>query len=283
MRFVLLVVLLVFSKAFSITIYTTVKPLADIVREATGEEVYYLIPPSMSIHNYEFKPSQLIKVYKSSLFLYIGSGEPDLKGIIESLPKEKKVKIIDIPGLTLIENDKEEVHENHSHAVHPALWLNPENAKKIASYIANILIEKNPGKRKIYQTNLNNFLKKIDRIKKYGLEKFSKLRNKNFISYHYTWPYFTDYFGLNYIGVIEMGHGREPTPKHLLRIINIINENKIKTIFAAVQFYNKKYINIIQKYTKVRVVFLDPFGIDKASYYLMLKTIIDKIYDGLYQ
>jgi len=55
-----------------------------------------------------------------------------------------------------------------------------------------------------------------------------------------------------------MGHGREPTPKHLIKIINLIKKHRIRSIFASVQFYNKKYITLIKNQANITVVFLDP-------------------------
>ena len=250
-------------------IVTTVKPIADIISAVEGEKVGYLIPPGASPHVYEFRISQLKKAYKADLFVFLGTGEPKLTGLLESIPKNKKIKVIDIPNLKLLKDEDGDIH--------PALWLDPDNARVIAEYITKKLSEIDPVNKKVYQQNLQKFLKQIKEIKEYGKNKFNKLPDKKFISYHYAWPYFTKAFGLEYIGVIEMGHGREPTPQHLLKIIYLIKKYKIPAIFAAKQFYNPRYTKLIIDQTGVKVVFLDPFGIDK-NYIRMLKFNIDRIY-----
>ncbi|WP_029522359.1 metal ABC transporter substrate-binding protein [Persephonella sp. KM09-Lau-8] len=250
-------------------IVTTVKPVADIISAVEGEKVEYLIPPGASPHVYEFRISQLKQAYKADLFVFLGTGEPKLTGLLESIPENKKIRIIDIPNLKLLKEEDGEIH--------PALWLDPDNAKIIAEYITKKLSEIDPTNKEIYQQNLQKFLKRIEEIKEYGVKKFSKLPDKKFISYHYAWPYFTKAFGLEYTAVIEMGHGREPTPQHLLKIIKLIKKYKISAIFAAKQFYNPRYTRLITDQTGVKVVFLDPFGINK-NYIQMLRFNIDQIY-----
>ena len=289
MRLLIAFLLLLFSLSFAkIKITTTIKPLADIVKEICIDncEVNYVIPVNMSIHSYEYKYSDLKKIYSSDFFVFIGSGEPQIKKIISNIKEEKLIPVYKIKGINLIKSYEFEEHhiDKHQHdedeTFHPAVWLDPENAKIIASFITFKLIEKDNFNKSIYLENYRIFKEKIDSLLSYGKEKFSKLNSKDFISYHYLYPYFTKRFSLNYLAVIELGHGKKPTIKHLNRIIHLINEKDISSVFASKQFYNEKYLRIIKENTKAKVIKLDPFGENK-SYIQMMRTLIDKIYKGL--
>ncbi|NPA52190.1 MAG: zinc ABC transporter substrate-binding protein [Aquificae bacterium] len=288
MRFILIIfsVLSIFLVSFSRpVIVSSIKPISDIVKAVGGDKVeaHYVIPPQASVHFYEYKISDIKLIYEADLFLYIGVGEPNLEKITRTKAKGEVIKLINLKDLNLIY--KFEFEHNHSNEEnhknpHPAIWLDPINAKIIAKHILSKLRDLDPENMYYYQTNFEKFSKEVDTVLKYGTNKFSTLRNRYFISYHYTWPYFTKRFGLIYLDVIELGHGREPTAKHILNIIKQINRFKIKAIFASVQFYNKKYTDLIIRSTNVKVVLLDPFGIDK-TYIQMIKYNIDKIYDNL--
>ncbi|MDQ7056290.1 MAG: metal ABC transporter substrate-binding protein [Persephonella sp.] len=241
----------------------------------TGNSVHYIIPPGISPHIYEIKLSSLKGIYNADLFVYIGSGEPYMEGLLQSIPEERKVRLLDIKGLHIIED------EDHHHK-HPAVWLDPDNATVIAQSLTKKLGQIDPENKKKYEEKLKKFMEKITELKNYGLKKIGSLKTKKFISYHYAWPYFTEAFGLEYAGVIEMGHGREPTPKHLINIINTIKRYRIKSIFASRQFYNGKYIRLIKSSVNVKVIFLDPFGINRG-YIDMMKHNIDMVYKGLSQ
>lgn len=263
-----------FSIKAQIVITTTVKPIADIVKEVGGEKitVNYIIPPNVNFHIYELKTSDIKKINDSDLFIYIGYGEPNIQSIVKNLPKEKSFKITTLKELALIKEEHEEIH--------PALWLDPYNSKVIAKFILSYLSEKDPKNKDYYLKNYNQFVDKVDKLILYGKEKFSNLKNKNFVSYHYEFPYFVNRFGLIYLAEIEMGHGREPTPKHLMEVINKIKSNNIKTIFTSKQFYNKKVIDLIVSKTGVKVIFLDSQG-ENNDYIQMMRYNIDKVYEGL--
>ncbi|MEJ5173409.1 MAG: metal ABC transporter substrate-binding protein [Hydrogenothermaceae bacterium] len=265
-----------FNSYGQVKITTIVKPLADIVREISKDkvEVSYIIPPNVNFHMYEYKTSDIKKIVESDLFLYIGYGEPNIRGIVKNIPKEKAVKISSLKGLTLLRE------EDHPDEIHPALWLDPINAKVIANFITDYLSQKDPANKEFYIKNYKKFSQDIDSLINYGNEKLSKLRNKNFVSYHYEFPYFVNRFKLIYLTEIEMGHGREPTPKHIFEVIQNIKLNNVKVIFTSKQFYNKKVLDLIISKTQVKVLFLDSQG-ENPTYIDMMRYNIDKVYEGL--
>ncbi len=266
-------------------IVSSIKPIDDIVKAVGGEKIesHYIIPPQAPVHFYEYKISDIKLIYKADLFLYIGTGEPNLEKIIRTKTKGEAIKLVNLDQINLIHRF-EFKHEHNDHqskkSPHPALWLDPENAKIIANYVLNKLKEIDSQNMYYYQQNFEKFSSEIDQLIKYGKSKFENLKNRYFISYHYTWPYFTKRFGLVYLDVIELGHGREPTAKHILEIIKKIQRFNIKAIFASLQFHNKRYTDLIKRSTNVKIVILDPFGIDK-DYISMIRYNIDKIYENL--
>lgn len=276
-KIVLILLLLIFSisSQAQVRITTTLKPIADIVKEVSGDkaEVNYLIPPSVNFHIYEYKTSDIRKISESDLFIYIGYGEPSIRGIVKNIPKGKSFQITSLKGLHLIrDTDHDEIH--------PALWLDPENGKIIAKFALEYLSGKDPKNRDYYQANYDRFVVEVDRLVHYGKERLSSLKNKNFVSYHYEFPYFVNRFGLFYLADIEMGHGREPSPKHLLQVIQKIKSNNVKSIFTSKQLSNKRILDLVVSKTGVKVIFLDSQG-ESSSYLQMMKFNIERVYEGL--
>lgn len=276
MKLAISLILFFINVAFAqLNITTTIKPLADIAKEVGGNKVNvkYLIPPNLNFHNYEYKPNDIKSIYESDLFIYVGTGEGNINSFVKNLNKRKVLKLIDLKSLYLI---KEEDHDE----IHPALWLNLDNAKVIGKSIYDYLIKIDSKNQNYYKANLDKFLNSIDQLIVYGREKLSKVKNKNFVSYHYEFPYFVNYFNLNYLAEIEMVHGREPTLKHILEVIDKIKKYNVKAIFTSKQFYNPKTVNVVVSQTNVKVIFLDTFGENK-NYIEMMRFNIDKVYEGL--
>nr|BAU79811.1 putative high-affinity zinc uptake system protein ZnuA [uncultured Aquificaceae bacterium] len=276
MKYIFVIIFLFTTTVFAqINIITTIKPLSDIAKEIGKEKVNtdFIIPINVNFHLYEYKPQDLKKIYNADLFIFIGEGEPSINSISKSISVNKKLKVIDIKGIYLI---KEKDHNE----VHPAVWLDPENAKVIAKEITNFLIKKDSKNKEYYQKNFQDFIKQCDDVINYGKSKFSGLKNKYFVSYHYEFPYFVNRFGLIYLAEIEMGHGREPTPKHILEVIQKMKRYNVKVIFTSRQFYNPKTVKVLLEQTGSKVIFLDTMG-ESESYIKMMKFNIDQVYNAL--
>ena len=280
----------VFAK---VNVITTVKPLADIFKEIGKDKVNvsYIIPPNISFHLYEYKISDIKKISNADIFVYLGSGEPN----VNSLLKVVNGKVINvgnlIPENLLIReyefdednhsNNKEEDkhHHHHTETFHPAIWLDPRLAILIADKYYKTLIEIDPKNKDYYYKNYSDFILKTVNLYTRWKNKFLSLKHRYFISYHYLYPYLTRAFSLEYLAVIELGHGREPTIKHILHITNLVKEKNIKYIFVSKQFYNPKYLDLLKK-AGINAIYLDPFGLGKG-YLKMMDNLLKNIYMGL--
>jgi zinc transport system substrate-binding protein len=61
----------------------------------------------------------------------------------------------------------------------------------------------------------------------------SSLQNQNFMVYHPAWTYFSRDYQLNQIAV--EADGKEPSPRALVRYVNLAKENNITVIFVQEQ------------------------------------------------
>ncbi|RUM59171.1 MAG: hypothetical protein DSY53_03345, partial [Persephonella sp.] len=226
------------------------------------------------------------KVKDADIFVYIGSGEPKVERLAR-ITKGQIVKIGSlIPENLLIRTFEIEEHNQHfdiehsNEAFHPAVWLDPRLAIIIANSYYKTLVKLDPKNRDFYYKNYSKFVLKSVNLYIQWKDKFDKLNNKYFISYHYLYPYLTKAFGLNYIAVIELGHGRKPTIKHILHISELIRKKKIKYIFASLYFFNPKYLALLKK-EGVKIIYLDPMGVHSKNYFETMNNLLENIYKGL--
>ena len=97
--------------------------------------------------------------------------------------------------------------------------------------------------------------------------------------FHRTWNYLFAEFGIDEIGTIEKLPGVPPTPMHLAKIKNLIEQNNVRVIIQAVHF-DSKFPDLLSSKTGVKTVVLPAFvgGVSEATNYLStMEYIVTKL------
>jgi zinc/manganese transport system substrate-binding protein len=267
-------------------IVTTTSDLASLAQEIGKDRVNIvsLSYGNRDPHFIEPRPSMVMKLKKADLVLLVGM---DLDIWIESLidtARNNKIKIgnrgyLDVSkGIKKLEVPQGKVDASMGH-VHPQgnphYWLDPENTKIIANSITQKLIELAPESTSYFKTNLNNFSDKIDKKIKTWQTALSPYKGNKIITYHRSWSYFANRFGLDVACEIEPKPGIPPYPGHLKNVLEKIKQHKIKVILMEV-FYNLKPAQFLAEKANIQVVVIPNSvrGIPSANDYFSLMDII---------
>lgn len=124
------------------------------------------------------------------------------------------VPLIDVPQ-GLVDRSQGDVHL----AGNPHYLLDPENAKIAAANIAHAFSELDPKHAADYQSNLRRFRSAIDAALVRWSAELEPYRGAKVITYHKTFDYFLNRFGLVLKGTIEPKPGIEPSPSHVQELI----------------------------------------------------------------
>lgn len=197
----------------------------------------------------------------------------------------------------------------------PHVWLDPVNAKQLAANIAAGLIRVDPDGKDIYTANLAAFSAKLDDalyghalVEEYGssklerlsrrgelidyikgkgtyaklggwLKKAEPLRGLKIITYHKTWIYFCDRFGITIDGEIEEKPGIPPSQSYLASLIKKIAADGVKVLFVDTIYPSKDGAFIAGK-TGAKVVAspIDVGGVPGAGdYFALIDTLLDRV------
>jgi zinc/manganese transport system substrate-binding protein len=101
------------------------------------------------------------------------------------------------------------------------------------------------------------------------------------VTYHDSWPYFANAFGIKVDGFVEPRPGIEPTPSHTAEIIELVKKRQIKMICME-PYFSDRAPKTIARETGAKVVVLPPSvgGASEASDYFSLFDTILKILAG---
>lgn len=197
----------------------------------------------------------------------------------------------------------------------PHVWLDPANIKQVAANIAAGLTRVDPEGKATYEANLKKFSSKIDDalyghalVAEYGTNKLERLSRRNelidylkkkktydklggwlkraenlrglkILTYHKTWIYFCDRFGIQIAGEIEEKPGIPPSQDYLATLIKKVKDEKIKVIFIDT-IYPTKDGEFVASKTGAKIVAspIDLGGADGTSDYVsLINTLIGRI------
>ena len=234
-----------------ISIVSTLFPTYDFAKNIGGDkvEVTLLLPPGVEPHSFDPTPGDVVKINSADIFVYTGEFmEPWANDIIKGT--DTKVKIVDASsGIALMKeaddgdededeheeggHEHEEEHAHHHHGgVDPHIWLDFENAQKMAQNISDALQTIDPENAAYYQNNFETYkiiLANLDNEYKNTL----MACETNTIVYggHYAFGYLAKRYGLGYVAAQGFSPDAEPSAKDMVDMVEQIKKDNIRYIF----------------------------------------------------
>lgn len=260
-KYFCLIILLLFSVSVmpQIKVVATTTTVADLVETIGGDKVSvtYLCRSNQDPHFLEVLPSYMLKLRDADLVFKIGLDlEKWLQQLIDGSRNDKLI-LVDLSTdiskkevpTTKVDASQGDVHPYGN----PHYWLDPENAKIMAEEIYNALTDYSSSNEDFFKKNLDDFKKTIDTHMKNWSASISGMKQKNIITFHKSWVYFSDRFGLNVVSNVEPKPGIPPTPSHDAELIQLIKKDKIKIILME-NYYSDSAPNHIAESTGIKVV-----------------------------
>lgn len=220
-------------------------PLYEFTTNVGGDKinVQMLIPPNVEPHEYELKPSDMVNIIESDLFIYNGAGmEPWVHNLID---QNKDLKVLEASiNVELIKNNEEENQveehheEEHAHGEYdPHIWLSPKNAIIQVENIRNKLIEIDPENKEYYTQNANEYISKLEKLDNEIENQINseRCKKKELVVTHATMAYFCKDYGFEQIALSGINPEAEISVKELTEIIEHIEGKNVSVIFTEEQ------------------------------------------------
>jgi len=265
------------SYAEKTKVIASIAPLADFARQVGGEkiDVKLLLPPGTSPHTYEPTPRAIQDVSNARVFIKIGSDlELWAEKIIKAAANKNLIIVDSSSGVSLLRDP----HSHGHRSADPHIWLDPFIASGIITKIENAFIKADPENSEHYRLNASRYREKLSELDTEISGRVKEFRTKEYVTFHPAWNYFSRRYGLQVAAVIEESPGKEPSPKHMQKIIKKIRAMGKKVVFVEPQF-NPKIAEVIAKESGAKVICLDPIGgqKDRETYLDMMKHNVSAI------
>ena len=117
----------------------------------------------------------------------------------------------------------------------PHYLLDPVRTKIVAQNIAAGLSRNFPQHQQSFDKNLKAYISELDGWIGRWEKMAAPLRGVKFVEYHPEWIYLADRFGLKRVASIELKPGIEPTPNHIVEVVQQIKQEKPQLLIYGAQ------------------------------------------------
>jgi len=240
-------------------------PLQEFAQAVGGERVHVdlILPPGAEPHAWEPKPSDLAKIYKADLFIYIGRDmEPWAEDLLKATRGTRLKAVEASRGLPLLEakDSKPAGHQAHDpgrgEKFDPHVWLDFSLDIKIVDMIADAMSEKDPGNAASYRANAEAYKNKLDGLEKKYRGALSNCRHRQIIlGGHSAFAYLAKRYGLQQIPLYGISPNAEPTPRKLTEVITAAKNQGVKFIFFE-ELVNPKLARVLAQEAGIQTLVL---------------------------
>lgn len=256
-----------------IRVTASVFPLKEFAQAVCGErgEVSLLLPPGAEIHTWRPRPSDLIKISKSDVFIHIGADlEPWLNDVLKSInnPNLRILKASDsVLPIERVEHqpeiDHEEQHDEHAHehthgTLDPHIWLDFVIDQKIIDNIVELFSRMEPENSELFERNGAVYKQKLEEYDRRFREELGQCKNRTFIlGGHAAFGYLARRYSLHQVSLYGVNPDSRPTPKQLVRVMELAKEHQINVIYFEV-YVSDDLAKVIAEEVGAKTLVLNP-------------------------
>jgi len=224
-------------------------PIDEFVKKIGGDMIQssILIPTGIEPHDFEPTINQIQTVDSADVLVYNGLG---IENWITKINTAHKIDASE--GLNASYTDRRNM------TLDPHVWLDPLLAKKEVENIRDGLMTIDPNNRDRYFNNAKNFLNELDNLDKTIKTYLESCKKRDFITFHNSFSYFANQYGLNQHSISNAGPEAEVTPTRLVEIINIAKSLDLKVIYSE-ELLDSRFASVVaQEIPGGKVLVLSP-------------------------
>ncbi len=300
-------------QASELKIVTTFLPVYSWTANVAGDkaQVECLLDGKSEPHGFQLSPSDIRRLNEADIIFCIGLElETWLEAIEENGVLKKNIEIVHLGELLNkkylikmdhdeiehdhdeIEHDHDEIEHDHGHSHHhhgiydPHIWMDPILAKECSSIIANRLAKLDTENAKIFKSNAVKYNKVLKELDKDLNSSLKKVKLKPFYVQHDAFAYFNKRYHLNCAGVLQEVPDADISPRHLMKLMRKIREDKVVAIMVPSKAENR-LVQRVAKDGNLKIGHLetleiqDEIGLDKDTYERMLRNNLKELLNSL--
>jgi len=246
-------------------------------------DVELILPPGASPHTFEITPQRVRNLQGTKIIFKIGHGLDDWTDRLSAFLSGVQIVTVDKGIEFIYEDEGSQDADHHGHGgVNPHYWLSVKDAEIIANDIADNLIAIDSGNANAYQQNLKAYVAKLRELESQISQRLQPYKGAKIVTFHDSWAYYAREFDLQIAATIEPFPGRQPTPRYLADLQNVVTSYNIRALFIEPQLSSESVESFVHD-LGVQLYILDPLGgvEGRDSYIQLMRYNTDTIVKAL--
>ncbi len=246
------------KKQDKLSVVVSIFPIYDIARNIGGEKVdfMYIIPPGANPHSFSPLPSAVKQIQNAEIYIGIARGFDDW--VSRYMKSGTPTRYLFAP-VHLHTEDSHCTHDHDFEDDNPHYWLSVGKARDIAQKISIILSDIDPDNSSYYISNASSYIIQLNELDKEIGRMFDDMKSRKLIQWHPAWNYFAEDYGLEIIGNITEGHGKEPSVKHFRELAQKAKAQNADIIIMGLNVESKA-VDALAKEINGKIIRLDNTG-----------------------
>jgi zinc transport system substrate-binding protein len=249
-------------------IYVGLPPQRWLVRQLAGDrlQVGLLLSPGQNPHTFEPTARQVREL--SAAHGYLMMGLPFERALVKKVQATNPVlQVFDVASG--VPRRMTPAHAHHPgeaedadgccEGADPHVWLTPAAMVILASNTVVALVACDPEGRGTYEARLTHFREQCARLDADLRALLAPVRGGVMLTYHASWGYFTDAYGLRQVAIET--EGRAPAARQLAALIDLAKQQKVRRIFLEPP-YDPKPGQTLARQIRAEVATIDPLAED---------------------
>ena len=230
------------TQATKLKVVTTVSPITSIVENIGGTRIQLegLVPEGVNSHTFAPAPSVAKVLADADLIVVNGLflEEPTLK--IAEASKTASAVILSLGEQAISQEEQRfdvSFPESGGHP-NPHLWPDPFLALRYAELVRDQLALLDAANADYYNQNLESFRSRISELDRGIAASVATIpgENRMLLTYHDSWAYFSDRYGMNVVGAVQPSNFSEPSAREVAQLIDQVKELNIPAVFGSEVF-----------------------------------------------
>ncbi len=274
-----------------VRVVTSAAPFVDMIRNVGGDlvEPVALVPPGADVDIYRPTARDLQLVSQAQIAIWNGLWlDEQIARDVARLQVPNLLTVTLTEGLPAIETAKgaEEYDQGdqEEYLYNPHMWLDASLGLKYVEQIRDVLIAADPGNAATYQANASRYLGELATFDAWALQQVATIppANRKLVTFEDAFPYMARHYGLEVVGALVRGRGREPSAQEVAELITNLKAQRIPAIFVEPQF-NAQVLEQAghDAGVKIQRIYSDTLDDQVNTYLALMRFNVNSLVEGL--